>query len=189
MRFRLYRVEFHIALLHIEKHHLMAAFLPGFMLAGCYIIYILVRTRMNPSLAPLPEPKEGDMVMREKCLYGATLVVLLVGAAASIVTGRWLYLQGGSMINPKMIDENTVLIDNGTFYTYASIAVVCGLLITFGFSWKTAKEAWAKGKGMVAPLLAVFVVLGSIYGGITGITEAAPRSGTEPPEIPWQRLR
>jgi len=33
--------------------------------------------------------------------------------------------------------------------------------------------AWQKGKGMVAPLLVVFVVLGSIYGGITGITEAA----------------
>ncbi|MEP1207536.1 MAG: TRAP transporter large permease subunit [Rhizobiaceae bacterium] len=150
-----------------------AAFLPGFMLAGCYIIYILVRTRMNPSLAPLPEPTEDDMVMREKCLYGATLIVLLVGVAASLVTGRWLYLQGGAMINPKMIDENTVLIDSGTLYTYASIAVVCLALLTFAFGWSTVKTAWEKGRGMVAPLLVVFVVLGSIYGGITGITEAA----------------
>jgi len=150
-----------------------AAFLPGFMLAGCYIIYILVRTRMNPELAPLPEPKEGDMVMREKCLYGGTLIVLLVGVGAALVTARWLYLQGGSMINPNMIDGNTVLVDDGTLYTYASITVVCLALLTFGFGWSTAKTAWQKGKGMVAPLLVVFVVLGSIYGGITGITEAA----------------
>ena len=150
-----------------------AAFLPGFMLAGCYIIYILVRTRMNPELAPLPEPKETDMTMKEKKLYGATLVVILVGAAASLVTARWLYLQGGAMINPNMIDGNTVLVDSGTFWTYASIAVVCFALLTFAFGWSTAKTAWEKGKGMVAPLLVVFVVLGSIYGGITGITEAA----------------
>lgn len=150
-----------------------AAFLPGFMLAGCYIIYILVRTRMNPELAPLPEPKETDMTMKEKSLYGSTLIVLLIGAAATLVTARWLYLQGGAMINPKMIDENTVLIDSGTLWTYASIAVVCFALLTFAFGWSTAKTAWEKGKGMVAPLLVVFVVLGSIYGGITGITEAA----------------
>ncbi len=150
-----------------------AAFLPGFMLAGCYIIYILVRTRMNPSLAPLPEPKEGDMVMREKCLYGGTLIVLLVGVGAALVTARWFYLQGGSMINPNMIDGNTVLVDDGTLYTYASITLVCLALLTFGFGWSTAKTAWQKGRGMVAPLLVVFVVLGSIYGGITGITEAA----------------
>ena len=77
------------------------------------------------------------------------------------------------MINPNMIDGNTVLVDSGTFWTYASIAVVCFALLTFAFGWSTAKTAWEKGKGMVAPLLVVFVVLGSIYGGITGITEAA----------------
>ncbi|MEX2520182.1 MAG: TRAP transporter large permease subunit, partial [Paracoccaceae bacterium] len=38
---------------------------------------------------------------------------------------------------------------------------------------KTAAQAWENGKGLLAPLLIVFVVLGSIYGGVTGITEAA----------------
>ena len=38
---------------------------------------------------------------------------------------------------------------------------------------ETARLAWKKGKGLVAPLIVVFIVLGSIYGGITGITEAA----------------
>ncbi len=150
-----------------------AAFLPGFMLAACYIIYILVRTRLNPSLAPLPEPSPDDMTGREKALYGSTLIFLLVGVGASIVVLRWFYLQGGALINPKMINENTVLIDNTTLWTYLAIAAVCAAYIFGRVGWGVAKEAWARGKGMVAPLLVVFVVLGSIYGGITGITEAA----------------
>ena len=37
------------------------AFVPGFILASFYIIYILVRTRLNPNLAPLPEPSDDDL--------------------------------------------------------------------------------------------------------------------------------
>ena len=40
-------------------------------------------------------------------------------------------------------------------------------------STEFAGLAWERGKGMVQPLLIVGAVLGSIYGGITGITEAA----------------
>ena len=150
-----------------------AAFLPGFMLAGLYIIYILVRTRLNPELAPLPEPSPDDLKVKEKLLYGSTLIVLLGGTAAAIVALRWVYIHAGAMLNPKMINENTVLISNSTLtiaLTITGAAAVCIFLIT---GVATAKQAWAKGKGMVAPLLIVFVVLGSIYGGITGITEAA----------------
>ncbi|MGF1629120.1 MAG: TRAP transporter large permease subunit [Kiloniellaceae bacterium] len=74
-----------------------AAFVPGFILGGCYIVYIIIRTRLNPELAPLPEGGDG-------------------------VT---------------MADKLRAL------------------------------------PGLLAPLAVVFVVLGSIYGGITGITEAA----------------
>jgi len=74
-----------------------AAFVPGFMLGGLYILYIIVRTRLRPEQAPLPEGG-ADVTMRDKV--------------------RAL-------------------------------------------------------PGLIPPLLVVFVVLGSIYGGITGITEAA----------------
>ena len=150
-----------------------AAFLPGFMLAGCYIIYILVRTRMNPELAPLPEPSPDDIVGKEKALYGSTLLFLLAGTGSALIVGRWLYLTIGSQFNEKMIDGNTRLIDNATLYQYLTITLVCAAFIYFVVGISVAKTAWAKGKGMVAPMLVVFVVLGSIYGGITGITEAA----------------
>ena len=74
-----------------------AAFIPGFMLALFYIIYIIIRTRLHPEQAPLP--------------------------------------------------ETTVE-------------------VTFADKIKALP-------GLIAPLAVVFVVLGSIYGGITGITEAA----------------
>ncbi len=150
-----------------------AAFLPGFMLASLYIIYILIRTRMNPELAPLPEPSPDDLTIREKLLYGSTLIALLAGTAAAVVTLRWFYIHGGAMINPKMINENTILIGTSTIWKSLAIFIFAAAFILLYTGTATAKEAWAKGKGMVAPLLIVFVVLGSIYGGITGITEAA----------------
>lgn len=150
-----------------------AAFLPGFMLAGCYIIYILVRTRMNPELAPLPEPSPDDMTGKEKGLYGSSLLFLLAGVGSALIVARWLYLTIGSQFNEKMIDGNTRLIDNATLYQYLAITLVSAGFIYFVVGVNVAKTAWAKGKGMVAPMMVVFVVLGSIYGGITGITEAA----------------
>jgi tripartite ATP-independent transporter DctM subunit len=74
-----------------------AAFIPGFILGGCYIVYIIIRTQMNPEQAPLPE--------------------------------------GGESVT--MADKLRAL------------------------------------PGLIAPLFVVTVVLGSIYGGFTGITEAA----------------
>ena len=48
-----------------------------------------------------------------------------------------------------------------------------GSLIFFVFGTARAKLAWSMGKGLVPPIVVIGVVLGSIYGGITGITEAA----------------
>jgi len=74
-----------------------AAFVPGFLLGGLYIVYIIIRTRLHPEQAPLPE--------------------------------------GGTEI--------------------------------------TLRDKLKSLPQLIPPLLVVFVVLGSIYGGITGITEAA----------------
>jgi len=75
-----------------------AAVIPGLMLGGLYILYIIVRTQLQPSLAPTIDADTPQYSLREKL---------------------WL------------------------------------------------------GRGLVPPLLIVFIVLGSIYGGVTGITEAA----------------
>jgi TRAP-type mannitol/chloroaromatic compound transport system permease large subunit len=145
-----------------------AAFLPGFMLAGCYIIYILVLTRMKPELAPLPEPSDDDMSGRDKAVYGSALLAIVLGPAAALVMLRWFYLHA-----LDRIEEQTKLIDTQTLWVSAAIVAASAVFLFLIVGVGTAKTAWEKGKGMVAPLLVVFVVLGSIYGGVTGITEAA----------------
>lgn len=145
-----------------------AAFVPGFILAACYIAYILIRTNLNPSLAPLPDPKEGDLTGQQKRLYGLALITMIVGAAAAVMVVRGLYLNAFNLI-----DSDTGGITLGFIANAALLATACGAVIQFWIGRDNAAAAWAQGKGMVAPLLIVFVVLGSIYGGITGITEAA----------------
>lgn len=144
-----------------------AAFVPGFILAGCYIAYILIRTNLQPHLAPLPEPREGDLTGPQKRIYGLSLILIIV-AAAAIMVARGLYFNAAGLV-----DEDTSYASMS--YLMKAGAVSAGLvgLLVFGIGLQTAKAAWDSGKGMVAPLLVVFVVLGSIYGGVTGITEAA----------------
>ena len=145
-----------------------AAFLPGFILAGCYIVYILIRTRMHPEQAPLPEPSPDDMTGSEKLTMGLSLLSMMVGGAAALVV-----LRGAVLFAVGSIDEETTLIDARSLGIAAAIAVACLGYLLLIVGREKAMDAWEKGKGLVAPLLIVVVVLGSIYGGITGITEAA----------------
>ncbi len=145
-----------------------AAFLPGFVLAGSYIVYILWRTRRHPEQAPLPDPSPDDMTGTDKLVYGFALLSMIWTAVMAIMVLRGWYLHsfGG-------IEDDTSYVSE-TYLTKA--AITGGLLLVVSLlviGPKTCARAWAAGKGMVAPLLVVFVVLGSIYGGITGITEAA----------------
>ncbi len=145
-----------------------AAFLPGFILAGCYMLYIFVRTRLRPQEAPLPDPKPEDMTGAQKRRYGAVLLAMMAGAFAAAVLVRMIVLNVTGAF-----DETTRWNDTETALIFGAL-----LLVVLGFIFglhgkKTAGEAWANGKGLLAPLLIVFVVLGSIYGGVTGITEAA----------------
>jgi len=145
-----------------------AAFIPGFILAACYVAYILIRTNLNPALAPLPEPKDTDLTSRQKRIYGLALLTMLVGAAAGIMVIRGVYLNVFDLIA-----SDTAGITRDFILMSAALTVVCGAFLWLRIGPKDARAAWLNGKGMVVPLLIVFVVLGSIYGGITGITEAA----------------
>ena len=51
--------------------------------------------------------------------------------------------------------------------------VIALLLILIVFGPKRSLRGWSHGKGLVPPLTVIGIVLGSIYGGVTGITEAA----------------
>ena len=150
-----------------------AAFLPGFMLASFFIVYIIIRTQLNPDQAPLPEPQPGDPQGAEKWkLFGAFMSIIVGGFSAALllralfftVTGQNVYEEGVDLIAYGTVDY----IPWFSAYTAISLA-----LIFFAFGTERAKIGWEMGKGLVAPIVVIGVVLGSIYGGISGITEAA----------------
>jgi len=67
-----------------------AAFLPAFILAGCYMAYVLIRCKMNPALAPLPSEEELKADMENRPSYFKALFFPMLSVAVvlgSIYTG------------------------------------------------------------------------------------------------------
>ena len=148
-----------------------AAFLPGLMLASFIIIYIIIRTQLRPEDAPLPDPVPGEPEGREKlALFLAFLTVLLAGFS-TVLRALFFTLSG-----QNAVVEGTDLIFWGTpghVPWFGGIVALSLALIFFAFGRKRTARGWSMGKGFVAPIVVIGVVMGSIYGGITGITEAA----------------
>jgi TRAP-type mannitol/chloroaromatic compound transport system permease large subunit len=150
-----------------------AAFLPGFMLASFFIIYIILRSNLNPDQAPLPEPDPSDPPGREKALMFLGFLcrfalwvtgVLLIRALFFTFTGDNTVTEG---VDPIFLGMKA---DIPWIIGASAVAVV----LMFGLVGQDrSRQGWEMGKGLVAPIVVIGVVLGSIYGGITGITEAA----------------
>ena len=150
------------------------AFIPGFMLAIFFIIYIIVRTQMNPSLAPLPEPKEGDPEGSEKSLMFAGFLSIVIGGAATLLLLRALiYTVTGANVDLSE-DQGPIFLGMRSHLPWL-IAVMAGAFVLFKFvvGRERSLSGWQHGKGIVPPVIIIGIVLGSIYGGVTGITEAA----------------
>ena len=149
------------------------AFVPGFMLATMFIIYIVVRTQLNPDDAPLPDPEPGDPTGGEKwALFGAFMSIIVAGFSFALL-GRVVFF---TVTGQNEFVEGVDAIAYGTpdyIAWFATLTVIPLGLIYFVFGTERAKTGWAMGKGLVAPIVVIGVVLGSIYGGISGITEAA----------------
>ena len=150
-----------------------ASFLPGFMLASFFIIYIIVRTRVDPSQAPLPEedpdaPKgkeKGLMFLGFLARFGLWITgAMLARAVFFTVTGQNVVTEGVDPIVLGMASDIPGIV----------IAfIICLLIMLFVAGRERTAKGWEMGKGLIAPTVVIGVVLGSIYGGITGITEAA----------------
>ncbi len=150
------------------------AFIPGFMLASFIIIYIVARTQLDPSQAPLPEPKPDDPQGGEKWLMFAGFVSVVAGASSVILVARVALLTALGRNDPGvdnfeppflgMIGDLPIL--------FGIIAASAAVIFLFAGRERTA-VGWQRGKGLVPPLAVIGIVLGSIYGGVTGITEAA----------------
>lgn len=149
-----------------------ASFIPGFMLASMFILYIIIRTTLHPEDAPLPEPDPNDPPRGEKrLLFLAFLSIVIAGfSSALFVRAAFFELSGSNAAS----DGDPARLGTLAHMPWLAGATIVGvLLIYFVFGKERAKIGWDMGKGLVAPIVVIGVVMGSIYGGITGITEAA----------------
>ncbi len=150
-----------------------AAFIPGFLLASLIITYIVIRTRMRPEDAPLPEPVEGDPVGREKlALFAAFLNVVAAGFATALFLRAVFFTLTGQNVVVEGVDPITLGQPHHVVTFGIALAIFLGLAF-FLFGRRRTTTGWNMGKGLVPPIVIIGVVMGSIYGGITGITEAA----------------
>ncbi len=173
------------------------AFLPGFMLASFIIIYIIIRTTLNPTHAPLPNERiaadleavgdnaerraelEAELAEFEAQPKGMEKFQLFAAFLCVMVVGFWSFF-AGRVLFFEFTGQNAAqtgdAIRFGTMdylpWFLGTIAVALALIF-FVFGRKTTITGWQMGKGLVPPIIIIGVVLGSIYMGITGITEAA----------------
>ena len=149
------------------------AFVPGLMLAMMFILYIIIRTQLNPEQAPLPELKPGDPQGAEKwALFGAFLSIITAGFCFALLLRVVFFTLAGQ----NTFEEGVDAITYGTpdyIPWFGGLTALSLALIFFVFGVARTRIGWNMGKGLVAPIVVIGVVLGSIYGGISGITEAA----------------
>ncbi len=150
------------------------AFIPGFMLASFIIIYIIIRTRMNPSLAPLAKPAADDPEGGEKFELFLSFLSLVVGVLATLLLIRAaIYTHLEMNINLGEDDSPYILGMPHHIQTLGIVIGVCAFLVLVVFGLSRTMRGWHRGKGLLPPVTIIGIVLGSIYGGVTGITEAA----------------
>ncbi|MCH2077265.1 MAG: TRAP transporter large permease subunit [Rhodobacteraceae bacterium] len=149
------------------------AFVPGFMLASMIIIYIIVRTQLRPEDAPLPEPHPDDPTAAQKRgMFGGFLSLLVAGGAGLLFLRAVYFTVTGQNILEE--GEDPIFLGQPEDLLPIAIAGIIGLVLAFMvFGRERTMKGWEHGKGLVPPIVVIGVVLGSIYGGITGITEAA----------------
>ena len=150
-----------------------ASFLPGFMLASFFILYIVLRTRANPELAPLPpEDPDAPKGAEKGMMFLGFLARLAVWASAILLLRVLFYTVTGTNALEEGEDPFRLGMPADIPWIVGALAASLAVMYLVVGRERSAR-GWELGKGLVAPIVVIGVVLGSIYGGITGITEAA----------------
>ncbi|MGB1933443.1 MAG: TRAP transporter large permease [Candidatus Puniceispirillaceae bacterium] len=149
-----------------------ASFLPGFMLASFIITYIIIRTQLKPEDAPLPEPIAGEPQGFEKFKLFSAFVAILTAGFSTVLFLRALFFELSGQNAANKADP--FAFGTADWLPWFGGVAIASLVIMFVILGRERViKGWSMGKGLVPPVVVIGVVMGSIYGGITGITEAA----------------
>jgi TRAP-type mannitol/chloroaromatic compound transport system permease large subunit len=142
-----------------------AAFGPGFLLAGCYVAYTLVRSFIDPKLGPAMTVEERqaayDAITTEKVRMPVVALAFVCLVVMAYLAADFLLSQAGA---PRLAVAVGPLSISG-------LASVLALLVAFPYLRNAYFRAVVLG---IAPLSALIgFTLGTIVGGLATPTEAA----------------
>lgn len=141
-----------------------AAFIPGFMLASFYVIYVLIRAYLNPELAPVVEEDALSNAEKLRLLKGLILPIMVVIFVLGSIYGGIASVTEASAIGVIGVTISTMI--RGEFTMELMLGAARRTLATVGMI------VWI-GIGASA-LVGVFNLMGGINfvsGLITGVSE------------------
>lgn len=113
-----------------------AAFIPGLMLATFYVIYVLVRCAINPSLAPPPSVDKRTRSEKLKLLKGLILPLMVVFFVLGSIYGGIASVTEASAVGVAGVLLSTVIRGEFTFNMMKSAALqtlsTCGMIVWIG---------------------------------------------------------
>jgi len=116
-----------------------AAVLPGFLLAGSYIVYVIIRVLLKPSLAP--KPSEEDVPPKSVIYFELltsfvplTALIMLVlgsilGGLATPAEAAAMGALGGLVLAAIYRSLNWVMLKESVYLTAKATAMVCWLFV------------------------------------------------------------
>ena len=113
-----------------------AAFIPGFMLAGFYVLYVLARAYLNPAVAPIMEPDEMSAREKVKLLKGLILPVMVIifvlgsiyGGIASVTEASAVGVAGVILATAMRRELTYAMLRDAAMQTLST----CGMIVWIG---------------------------------------------------------
>ncbi|MCA8879558.1 MAG: TRAP transporter large permease subunit [Rhodobacteraceae bacterium] len=110
----------------------LSAFIPGFMLAGFYVAYVLFRCYMNPSLAPDPATDTRTAAEKWRLLRGIILPVLVVvfvlgsiyGGIASVTEASAIGVLGVILSTIIRREFSLTMLKDAALQTLATVGMI-----------------------------------------------------------------
>ena len=113
-----------------------AAFIPGFMLAGFYVLYVLARAYLNPAIAPVMEESEMTLKEKLKLLQGLVLPALVITFVLGSIYGGIASVTEASAVGVAGVVLSTAIRRELTFELLRGAAVqtlaTCGMIVWIG---------------------------------------------------------
>ncbi len=147
------------------------AFIPGFVLTGLYVGYIILVTMVRPAWAPAL-PAEARTIREPDGKSGlrslAVLVVLAV--AAAVAFEHWYYAN-----KPDAPTDEKIVMVMASGVIFAFLLALINKLLKLGLLSRMAEQVTFV---LIPPLLLIFLVLGTIFLGIATPTEGGAMGAT-----------